>query len=131
MTVFRRVAVISALALPLLVGTPAGAQQTATRHLHESDSGRTIHVHVGDVITVRLPGGSGGYHRPRSSDHDVVHRRSASGGYPSEADARARFVARQTGKADLTSVTDYYCLHTTPRCLPPQHDWVVHVVVGY
>lgn len=120
-----------AVVVPALVGLLAGGSGTTTvRHLHESDSGRTIHVSRGDVIKVRLPGGSmGGYHRPRTSDGEVVERTSASGGYPSDDQARARFVARHRGTAELTSYTDYRCLHTDPRCLPPQREWTVHVIV--
>lgn len=120
-----RVALVSGL-LALLAPS---ASASTIRHLHEDDSGRTIHVHRWDTITVRLPGGSGGYHVPRTSDRDVLRRTSASGGYPSDADARASFRARHRGTADLTSYTDFACLHTEPRCLPAQREWVVHVVV--
>ena len=124
------VALVAALVGLLGLVMPS-ASATTIRYLHERDSGRTIHVSRGDVIKVRLPGGSmGGYHRPRSSDGDVVHRTSASGGYPSADQARARFVARHRGTANLTSYTDYRCLHTDPRCLPPQREWNVRVVVG-
>ena len=122
---------VHALVVPALVGLLSSGSGTAVRHLHEDDSGRTIHVSVGDVVKVRLPGGSGGgYHRPRTSDRDVVRRTFASGGYPSDEDAYARFGVRHRGTADLTSYTDYTCLHTEPRCLPPQREWVVHVVVS-
>jgi hypothetical protein len=120
---------VRVLVLPALVGLLGSGSGTTVRHLHEDDSGRTIHVSIGDVVKVRLPGGSGGYHRPRTSDRDVVRRTSASGGYPSDDDARARFRALAHGTVDLTSYTDYQCLHTEPRCLPPQREWVVHVVV--
>jgi len=126
--VFRLV-VISALAGSLALPA-AAAPASTTRHLHESDSGRTIHVPPGDKLTVQLPGGSGGgYHRPRSSNEYVVDRVWSAGGYPSDADAQANFFARHRGKSDLTSITDYLCLHTNPRCLPPQKQWVVHIVV--
>jgi hypothetical protein len=124
-------ALIRVLVVPALAGLLGSGSGTTVRHLHEDDSGRTIHVSVGDVVKVRLPGGSGGgYHRPRTSDRDVVRRTSATGGYPSDDDARASFRARHRGTADLTSYTDYRCLHTEPRCLPPQRQWTVHVVVS-
>jgi len=124
-----RVALVAAL-VGLLGSLTPSASASTTRYLHESDSGRTIHVARGDVIKVRLPGGSmGGYHRPRTSDGSVVDRTNAAGGYPSDDTARARFVARHRGTADLTSYTDYQCLHTEPRCLPPQRQWTVHVDV--
>ena len=131
MTALVRFTIVPAIIAALAAGTPAAGASTTVRHLHEDDSGRTIHVSRGDVIRVRLPGGAaGGYHRPRTSDRDVVRRTNASGGYPSDDDARARFVALHKGAADLTSYTDYRCLHTDPRCLPPQREWVVHIVVG-
>jgi hypothetical protein len=128
--VIRRLLLAPVVVVLSLVATPASAS-THHRYLKESDYGRTIHVVVGDKISVRLPGGSGGgYHRPRSSDSTVAQRIGAAGGYPSDADARATFVARHRGKADLTADTDYPCLHTTPRCEIAQRIWVVHVVVG-
>jgi hypothetical protein len=129
MSALVRLAVVPVLAALLAAGSSI-ANASTTHHLHEDDSGRTIHVALGDVIKVRLPGGSaGGYHRPRTSDRDVVRRTSASGGYPDDEDARASFIARRKGNVDLTSYDDYRCLHTDPRCLPPQRQWVVHVVV--
>jgi hypothetical protein len=125
-----RALVRAALVPALLVLLAPGASASTVRHLHKDDSGRTIHVTVGDSIRVRLPGGSGGYHVPRTSDRDVLRRTSSSGGYPSDEDARASFRARHRGTADLTSYTDYKCLHTEPRCLPAQREWVVHVVVS-
>src|SRR3954447_14482215 len=121
---------IRVLVVPALAGLLGSSSGTTVRHLHEDDSGRTIHVAIGDIVKVRLPGGSGGYHRPRTSDRDVVRRTSASGGYPSDDDARASFTGRHQGRGELTSYDDYRCLHTEPRCLPPQRQWVVHVVVG-
>lgn len=130
MTARTRVAVLAAL-LGLFGLLAPSASASTTRYLHQGDYGRTIHVSPGDVIKVRLPGGSaGGYHRPRTSDGDVLQRTNASGGYPSDDVARGRFVARHRGNADLTSYTDYRCLHTQPRCLPPQREWIVHVVVA-
>jgi hypothetical protein len=124
-------AVLAPLTVPTVAASGADAAPTGVRHLSLDDSGRTIHVEPGDVIKVRLPGGAfGGYHRPRTDDSDVVRRTNASGGYPSDDRARARFVARHGGHADLSAGDDYTCLHTTPRCEPPQREWVVHVVVG-
>lgn len=95
-----------------------------------ADSGKTIHVDRGAHIVVRLPGGaSGGFHRPQSSSDDQVRRTAARGGYPSQHRAVAHFIAAGPGRATLTASDDYTCLHTTPRCLPPQRQWVVHVKV--
>ena len=128
MVVWRRLLVVPVLVTGV-VAAPAFAS-IHHRYLKESDSGRTIHVVVGDKVSVRLPGGSsGGYRRPRSSNSTVAQRVWAAGGYPSNDDARATFVARHHGKADLTATTDYPCLHTTPRCMIAQRIWIVHVVV--
>jgi hypothetical protein len=85
-------------------------------------------MRVGQSVQVELPGGQGGYDQPVSSS-DAMHRDSSTGGYPSDQPSQSRFTADHAGSADLTSTTDYSCLHTQPRCLPPQRQWVVHVVV--
>jgi hypothetical protein len=97
--------------------------------LNENDSGKTIHVSVGQQVNVELGGSGGSYDQPQSSNSAVVQRTSASGGYPTNQPARASFVAVAKGRADLTSATDYACLHTTPRCEIAQREWIVHVVV--
>jgi hypothetical protein len=63
------------------------------------------------------------------SSSQILQRVSASGGYPSSQPARATFLARAPGPADLTSQTDFTCLHSTPACLPAQRIWTLHVVV--
>lgn len=125
---------LAAVTIAVVLATtapPAAAPTSCTVwHVRLSDSGRTLHVERGDFVRVRLPGGaSGGFHKPRTSDRDILRRRWADGGYPSDDPARAEFRARQTGTADLTAYDDYTCLHTEPRCLPPQRQWIVHVVV--
>ena len=108
---------------------PGPQHPTRPRTLTESDSGTTIHLRPGQSVNVRLHGGqNNGYHQPTSSS-SVMRRVSASGGYPSDQPARAEFTAAGPGSADLSSYTDFTCLHTTPRCLPPQQQWVVHVIV--
>ncbi len=98
-------------------------------HLTESDSGQTVRIRVGEDVSVELPGGpSGGYHQPLSSS-DIMKRTSASGGYPTDQPARASFVATRVGTAELTSYDDFACLHSDPRCLPAQREWIVHVIV--
>mgnify|MGYP001550436798 CR=1 FL=1 len=94
--------------------------------LAPSRSNQTVHLHVGDRLKVRL---GTSYRRPKSSRPKVLERLGYSGGYPSSVDARATFKALRTGRADVSSVTDYPCLHTTPRCAIAQQIWTVHVVV--
>lgn len=98
--------------------------------LTEDNSGQTISLHVGQSVDVQLPGGaSGGYRQPTSTS-TVLARVAATGGYPTDQPARARFVATCRGTAYLTSTTDFTCLHTRPACLSPQREWLVHVAVG-
>jgi hypothetical protein len=127
-----------ALVLLAVLGTPATAvpvaAQASEHHrvwsLGLDDNGGRIHVREGDDIVVRLPGGAaGGFHRARSTDRSRVRRTAARGGYPSDHRAVARFTAVGKGRANLTSMNDYRCLHTTPPCLPPQREWVAHVTV--
>jgi hypothetical protein len=80
---------------------------------------------VGQTFNVTLPAE---YDPAVSSDGDVV-RTSVAGGYPTGRTMRATFRAAQRGRADVTSETDYPCLHTTPRCAVAQRTWVVHVIV--
>ena len=104
-------------------------KRTDTSTLTESDSGRTITLTVGQLVNVDLPGGSsGGYDQPQSSSA-AMHRDSVSGGYPTDQPAVAQFRAAQAGAADLTSQTDYKCLHAQPPCMVAQKQWVVHVIV--
>ena len=106
----------------------ASPTSSNTTTLTESDSGRTITLSLGQSVTVDLPGGNGGYDKPQSSGA-AMHRDSADGGYPTDQPAVAQFTAAAIGTADLTSTTDYNCLHTTPRCTVAQKQWVVHVIV--
>lgn len=99
--------------------------------LTEASSGTTVRLRVGQSVRVSLPGGAnGGYHPPSSSDGSVARPTAASGGYPTAQPAQATFLAVRQGPADLSSTTDFTCLHTTPRCLPPQKQWIVHLVVS-
>jgi hypothetical protein len=110
-------------------GASPSPTRTSTATLTESDSGRTITLTVGQLVTVNLPGGSsGGYDQPQSSSA-AMHRDSVSGGYPTAQPAVAQFTAAEAGAADLTSQTDYRCLHAQPPCMVAQKQWVVHVIV--
>jgi hypothetical protein len=112
--------------LSLPVSDAAGA--TGPR-LHEDDNGRTVRVHVGERIRVRLPNDSfGGYRKPTAAG-DELRRKVATGGYPTGDPARAVFVAKHRGRTDITSTTDYACLHSEPACALPQRTWTVHVRV--
>lgn len=98
---------------------------TGSRTVTESDSGATVTLTVGETLAVVLPSQ---YDPPNSSGPAMV-RESSSGGYPSGNELHATFRAASAGRADITSTTDYPCLHTTPRCEIAQRIWVVHVIV--
>ena len=108
--------------------TPTPGLSPTAATVHEADNGRTFMVHVGQELNVALPGGSsGGYHLPDSSSSALV-RFSATGGYPSSRPVSATFHGVHTGRSQLTSQTDFTCLHSTgPHCLPPQRQWTVTV----
>jgi hypothetical protein len=87
-----------------------------------------VHLVVGQHLRVRLNKDT--YDPPESSADRVVVRRSSSGGYPSDQPVDATFAAVAKGNADVTATTDAACFHTEPRCMMPQREWRVTVVVG-
>ena len=99
---------------------------SGSRTLVESDSGATIKLKVGDVVKVSLPS----EYDPPNAQGDALTRVSSSGGYPTGQRVEATFRADNAGRTDITSSTDYACLHTTPMCGIPQRLWIVHVVVN-
>ena len=99
---------------------------TGSRTLVESDSGATIRLKVGDPITVSLPS----EYDPPNAQSNVMTRVSSTGGYPTGKALEATFRADKVGRTDITSTTDYACLHAQPMCMIPQREWVVHVVVS-
>jgi hypothetical protein len=96
-----------------------------SRTVTDSDSGATVTLTVGETLTVVLPS----QYDPPTSSGAAVTRESSTGGYPSGNELHATFRAVSAGRADITSTTDYPCLHTTPRCMIAQRIWVVHVIV--
>lgn len=99
---------------------------TGSRTLVESDSGATIRLKVGEIVKVSLPSE---YDTPNAQS-DVMTRVSSTGGYPSGKPLEATFRAEGVGRTDITSSTDYACLHAQPMCMIPQREWIVHVVVS-
>ncbi len=112
--------------LPTAPPTTAPTRSSSPTVLTESSSGNTVQIKIGRSIYVTLPGGAnGGYDQPATSSTSVARRTSASGGYPTNQPAQATFTGAKPGTADLTSQTDYTCLNSNPRCLPPQKQWLV------
>ena len=97
-----------------------------TTTLTEEDSGSTVVLKVGESVRVTL---SSDYHQPEAQG-SAVERRAASGGYPTSGPAIATFVAVARGSAELTSTTDYGCLHATPSCALPQQLWSARITVS-
>lgn len=110
--------------------TAIGASSASRVVLTEQSAGTTVRVRVGEQVVVELPAdASGGYVAP-VSDGAALERSSTRGGYPSGQPVVAVFAAIGAGAVNLTSTTDYACLHSEPRCLLPQRQWSVRVVVA-
>ena len=103
----------------------------ATRTFGVAADGRSVTVRVGDVLAVRLPppNATQNWDRLTASDPGVVAVRSSRGGYPGRAPLVATVVAGKAGRSRLSTQSDQSCLHTTPRCLPPQVGWSMTVTV--
>jgi hypothetical protein len=56
-------------------------------------------------------------------------RTVSSVGFPAPGVASATFMAVRPGTATILAVTDYPCLHTTPKCALPQQEFMVTVRV--
>jgi hypothetical protein len=105
---------------PSPVPTYAGARQ-----LTESDSGATVRLSIGESVRVSVPA----EYDPPAATGNALARSATSGGYPTRRPVDAIFTAVRGGRADITTSTDYPCLHATPSCLIAQSLWVVHVIV--
>jgi len=106
------------------IGPPAPGQ---TIVVTQADSGSTVRMRTGDSLEVRL---DSNYDPPAAQGDDVLRRTSSTGGYPTGRPVDAVFKANAAGDADVSSTTDYSCLHSTPRCGLPQRLWSVHVIVS-
>jgi hypothetical protein len=63
------------------------------------------------------------------AEGDAVTRTAPAGGYPSGREVEATFTASRPGRVELVSMTDYPCLHSTPRCALPQQIWRVQLAI--
>jgi hypothetical protein len=96
------------------------------RRLTASDTGATIQLSVGESVSVSLPAD----YDPPAAAGDALTRKATAGGYPTGEPVDATFTAVHAGRVDITSATDYPCLHTTPKCQIAQSLWRVHVIVA-
>lgn len=113
-------------AVPPTSGSPsvtssAGADVRVT----DADAGHTVTLLVGQTLLVSLPA----TYRPITAKGSGLSLLSSSGGFPTGQPAAARYRAVAPGSIDLSSQTDYTCLHTTPPCAVPIALWAVHVQV--
>lgn len=100
--------------------------------LTQSDNGATVVLARGQLIIVALGGpGLPTWDQPLAAGPraSLLHRVSASGGYPSSAPARAQFLAVHPGRSMIRSITDAACLHSKPMCAMAQQVWQVSVII--
>jgi hypothetical protein len=90
----------------------------------ESSSQSTVTLVVGQTLGVSL----GAEYLPPTAGA-VLTKLSGSGGYPTGQPLSALYRAAAPGTTDLTTRSDYACLHTTPPCALPIRLWTVHVNV--
>jgi hypothetical protein len=117
--------------------SPSVKPSSRTVTVTTADYQATIALRVGDVLVVSLPAeyrppsvSSTTYPPPPPGSSTALTALGVTGGYPTGQPLVARYSAAATGTADVTTMTDYACLHTTPPCTVPQRLWVVHVVVS-
>lgn len=121
----------TATASPASTITPAAEPTTppptvtGSRTLNEQDSGTTVILRVGATVRVIL---HSDYQQP-SGRGDAIERTQAGGGYPTGSPATATFTAVRMGSAEISTTTDYACLHATPSCALPQQLWSVQIRV--
>jgi hypothetical protein len=107
---------------PPPASTPPGGPDVT---VGESANGSTITVVAGQTLGLSL---GAEYVRPTVSA-GALTQLSASGGYPTGQPLAALYRATAPGTAEVTTRSDYACLHTTPPCTVPVKLWTVHVTV--
>ena len=112
------------------VSPPPGV---GTRQVGLGASGSTIVLRVGQTLAVTLgphwTPPQAGIRAPGVATAPQPLRMISSVGFPAAGTAAATFAAVRAGTATVTAHTDYACLHTRPRCLPPQELFTLTVRV--
>jgi Cellulose binding domain len=98
---------------------PAGPDVT----VGQADSQTTVTLFVGQTLGVSL---GAEYPTPTLSG-TALAQVSTSGGYPSGHPLTTLYRAVAPGSVDVTTHSDYACLHTTPPCSVPIRLWTLHV----
>ena len=109
--------------------TPGNSARDGEVTVTEADSGRTVHLRIGQRLRVVLGGRGEQWHRP-ASPGPSLRLAAASGGYPGSRPATTVFIAVGAGPASVTSMTDHPCLHAQPPCKIAQRVWSVRVLVA-
>jgi hypothetical protein len=90
-----------------------------------ADDQRSITLVAGQTLGVSL----GAEYRTPTVGGAALEQLSTTGGYPTGQPLDARYRAVAAGQVDLTTQSDYPCLHTTPPCAVPIKLWTLHVTV--
>jgi hypothetical protein len=109
--------------------TPGTSAPNGEITVTEADSGKTVHLRIGQGLRVVLVGHGMQWHRATSAE-PTLRVAEASGGYPSAGPAVVIFVAVRSGTASVSSITDHPCLHASPPCKMAQRVWSLRVVVA-
>jgi len=113
-------------AVPPTSGSPSSTSSaSADVRVTDADAGRTVTLLVGQTLAVSLPAS----YRPATATGSGLSPLLSSGGFPTGQPFTALYRAVAPGSIDLSSQTDYACLHATPPCALPIALWVVHVQV--
>jgi hypothetical protein len=107
--------------LPTTTTPPSDDDVTVT----QADNQRTVTLLVGQTLGVAL---GPDFVTPMVSG-PALARAATSGGYPTGQPLAASYRAVAAGSVDITSHTDYACLHTSPPCALPITLWTLHVNV--
>lgn len=91
----------------------------------QADNQRTVTLFVGQTLGVAL---GPDFVTPVVSG-PALARAATSGGYPTGQPLAASYRAVAAGSVDITSRTDYACLHASPPCALPTTLWTLHVNV--
>jgi hypothetical protein len=88
------------------------------------DDQRTVTLVVGQTLGVSL---GAEYRTPTTGA--ALTQVSATGGYPTGQPLAVLYRAVAPGQVDVTTHSDYACLHATPPCAVPIRLWTLHVTV--
>lgn len=118
-----------------VTGAPTGATLPGAGvvRLGLAAHGGTVKLQVGQQLVVTLgPSWTAPQAQTLASDAGAMLqplRTDSATGFPASGTAATTFTAVRVGQAVVTAHTDAGCLHTSPRCAPPQTGFEVSVQV--